>query len=127
MKVQYRDGLLFTNIEIVYKGEKKKINNIVIDTGASQTLLSQECVDDIGIKVGADDELVVSYGIGGKEHAFSKKVEEIIIGNYKIKDCKLDFTSFPYEDINGLLGLDILVNGGYIVDLKDFQLYQKEL
>ncbi|ABR48293.1 conserved hypothetical protein [Alkaliphilus metalliredigens QYMF] len=127
MKVEYRDELLFTTIEIVYKGEKKKINNIVIDTGASQTLLSQECVDDIGIKVGADDELVVSYGIGGKEHAFSKKVEEINIGTYKIKDCKLDFTSFQYEDINGLLGLDILVNGGYIVDLKDFQLYQKEL
>ncbi len=93
----------------MYKGRKKKVNNIVIDTGASQTLVSQECVDD----------LVVSYGIGGKEHTFSKEVEEIKIRNHSLKDFKIDFTSFQYEDINGLLGLDILINGGYILDLKE--------
>ncbi|AOY77721.1 retropepsin-like aspartic protease [Clostridium formicaceticum] len=125
MKIEYRNGLLFTTIEVVYKGQKKKINNIVIDTGASETLLSQECVDDIGIKVAAEDELVVSYGIGGKEHAFSKKVDEVNTGSYRLKHYKLDFTSFQYEDINGLLGLDILISGGYIVDLKDLLLHQK--
>ncbi len=126
MKIEYRNGLLFVTIEIVYNGQKKEINNIVIDTGASGTLISQECVDNIGIRVSADDELVVSYGIGGKEYAFSKNVEEIIIGNHKLKDYKLDFTSFQYEDINGLLGLDILVNGGYIIDIKNFELYRRE-
>ncbi len=125
MKVEYRNGLLFTTIEIVYKGRKKKVNNIVIDTGASQTLVSQECVDDIGITVSAEDELVVSYGIGGKEHAFSKEVGEIKIGNHSLKDFKIDFTSFQYEDINGLLGLDILISGGYILDLKELELFQR--
>ncbi|HZK01918.1 MAG TPA: retropepsin-like aspartic protease, partial [Anaerovoracaceae bacterium] len=90
------------------------------------TLISQECVDNIGIRVSADDELVVSYGIGGKEYAFSKNVEEISIGNYRLKDYKLDFISFQYEDINGLLGLDILVNGGYVIDMENYELYRKE-
>ena len=125
MKIEYRDGLIFTSIKIVYKGKCKIVNNIVIDTGASETLISQDCVDDIGIKVGADDELVVSYGIGGKEHAFSKKVDEISIDGYTLKDYKLDFTSFQYEDINGLLGLDILISGGYMVDLQDLQLSRR--
>ncbi len=126
MKIEYRDELLFTTIGIAYNGQKKEINNIVIDTGASGTLISQECVDNIGIRVSADDELVVSYGIGGKEYAFSKNVEEISIGNYRLKDYKLDFISFQYEDINGLLGLDILVNGGYVIDMENYELYRKE-
>ncbi len=50
MDIEYRDGLLFTSIEIFYRGKMKKIENIVIDTGASQTLISQDSVDDIGIK-----------------------------------------------------------------------------
>ena len=53
MKMFYRDGLIFTSIEINYKGQKKIIDNIVIDTGASHTLISQESVDEIGIKVSA--------------------------------------------------------------------------
>jgi len=126
MKIEYRDELLFTTIGIAYNGQKKEINNIVIDTRASGTLISQECVDNIGIRVSADDELVVSYGIGGKEYAFSKNVEEISIGNYRLKDYKLDFTSFQYEDINGLLGLDILVKGGYVIDMENYELYRKE-
>ncbi|WP_018883090.1 pepsin/retropepsin-like aspartic protease family protein [Paenibacillus massiliensis] len=44
----------------------------MIDTGASHTLISQDEVDDIGIQVGLEDEIVTSYGIGGKElhHSF---------------------------------------------------------
>jgi len=51
MKIEYRGGLLFTSIEISYIGRSKVIDNVVIDTGASHTLLSQEIVDDIGIRV----------------------------------------------------------------------------
>ncbi|HIW33159.1 MAG TPA: retropepsin-like domain-containing protein [Candidatus Paenibacillus intestinavium] len=63
MQIEYRDGLLFTSIEINYLGRTKTIDNIVIDTGASHTLLSQDVVDDLGIKVSAEDEIVTSYGI----------------------------------------------------------------
>lgn len=38
MKIEYRDGLLFTEVTILFNGQKKTINNIVIDTGASHTL-----------------------------------------------------------------------------------------
>ena len=38
MRIEYRDGLLFTTIKIIYKSKEKQINNIVIDTGASHSL-----------------------------------------------------------------------------------------
>lgn len=126
MKIEYRDGLLFTSLEIMYRGKSVCINNIVIDTGASQTLISQDCVEIIGIKVSGEDEVITSYGIGGKEHAFIKKVDQVIIDSYSIKNISLDFTGFQYDGINGLLGLDILLQAGFIIDVKGLLMYRGE-
>ncbi|MDQ2087959.1 retropepsin-like aspartic protease [Herbivorax sp. ANBcel31] len=123
MNIEYREGLLFTDIEILYKGKTKIINNIVVDTGASRTLISQDIVDDIGIKVSRDDEVVTSYGIGGKEHAFVKIIDKIKLGEFSLDNCSLDFTSFQYDDINGLLGLDLLLEAGFIIDLSKLRMY----
>lgn len=123
MRIEYRDGLLFTSVKITYKGKIKQIRNVVIDTGASHSLLTQDCVDEIGIRVSGEDEIVTSYGIGGKEHSFVKKVEKVEIGEYCINNCSLDFTSYIYEDINGLLGLDMLLSAGFIIDLEKLDMY----
>lgn len=88
-------------------------------------MISQECVDDIGIKVTSKKEITTTYGVGGKEHSFIKQVDEIRIGDYKFKDYELDFSGNIYEDINGLLGLDILLKGGFIIDLTDLAIYKK--
>jgi predicted aspartyl protease len=125
MKIKYRDGLLFTSLEIVYRGKSTRIDNIVVDTGASQSLISQDCVEEIGVRVSGDDEVVTSYGIGGKEHAFIKKVDRVTIDNYSLENFPLDFTVLEYEDINGLLGLDILTEAGFIIDLKELVMYRK--
>lgn len=86
-------------------------------------LLSQDAVDDIGIKVSGDDEVVTSYGIGGKEHAFVKIIDKIKLGEFCLDNCSLDFTSFQYDDINGLLGLDLLLEAGFTIDLKKLRMY----
>jgi len=56
-----------------FNKQKKVISNIVIDTGASHSLISQDEVDEMGIKVSMDNEIITSYGIGDKEH---KKLSE---------------------------------------------------
>lgn len=126
MIIEYRDGLLFTSIEILFRGQSKIIDNVVIDTGASQTLISQDAVDDIGIKASGGDEIVTSYGIGGKEHSFVKTINKVKVGDFTLDNCTLDFTSFQYEDINGLLGLDLLLEAGSIIDLKKLRMDLRE-
>ena len=86
MNIEYRDGLLFTEITVHFNKQQKVISNIVIDTAASHSLISQDEVDEIGIQVDMDDEIITSYRIGGKEHAFSKKIEAIQVGGY-FKRC----------------------------------------
>lgn len=128
MQIEYRVGLLFTAITIHYNGYTKVINNIVIDTGASHTLLSQDEVDDIGIRVTLEDDIITSYGIGGKELAFAKTVQAIEIGDdFILRDIQLDFTSFKYHNINGLLGLDILLNGKFNIDLNNLKLLRPQV
>lgn len=122
MEIVYRDGLLFTEITIQYNGQTKVIDNIVIDTGSSHTLFSQDEVDDIGIKVTLDDDIITSYGIGGKEHAFTKTVQIVEVGDRIFEDTQLEFTAFKYHDINGLLGLDLLMGGKCNINLEKLEL-----
>jgi len=122
MNFEYRDGLLYTSINITFEGCSKTIENIVIDTGASHTLISQDAVDEIGIRVRAGDEIYTSYGIGGEEHSYVKKVDLIQVAELKLEQVPIDFMSFPYAHINGLLGLDILLRGKFNIDLNTLEL-----
>lgn len=84
MKFEYRDGLLFTSISLSFEGKTKIIENIVIDTGASHTLISQDAVEELGIRVRAGDEIYTSYGIGGEEHSYVKIVDSIKFANFEL-------------------------------------------
>lgn len=124
MNIQLKDGLLFTSIEISYKGISKVIENIVIDTGAAETIISPDIVEDIGIVADFNDSINSFYGVGGSLHSFfSKEVDEISIGKVKMTDIKLDFGVIdPKGYINGLLGLDLLIKLGAILDLKRLEI-----
>ena len=124
MDIQLCNGLLFTSIKLIYKGASKVIENVVIDTGAAETIISPDIVEEIGIIAEPKDTVSSFYGVGGSFHNFfSKKVDEIEIENVVIKEVKLDFGVIdPNGDINGLLGLDFLVSTGAIIDLQRLKL-----
>lgn len=105
------------DIILTFNGKSKLIENMVIDTGASRTLISQEAVEDIGLQVDLHDRIVTYFGIGGKEHAFRKQVDRIQISDFIIENVELDFNNFGYDDINGLLGLDLLMKARITIDL----------
>lgn len=128
MKIEYRDGLLFTTIEIYFRDRFKEINNIVIDTGASISIISPDIVDDVGIFAEAGDRIVSSMGVGGSIHnSFEKNIDMIKVENKGLNNIKLDFGIIdPKGEINGLLGLDILVKLGALIDLKRFEIRFKD-
>ncbi|MGN7387845.1 hypothetical protein [Sporosarcina sp. SAFN-015] len=67
-----------------------------------------------------------SYGIGGEEYSFRKPVDLIKLGSHEIKEIKLDFGDLHEWGINGLLGLDFLMNGQFIINLKNLEINQSE-
>lgn len=113
MQIELIDDLLQTSMTIGYKGLSLKIDNLVIDTGAVHSLLSSDIVSEIGITFENGDKLVRSFGIGGDEYSFRKRIDQVQLGNFVMKDISIDFGVF-HEDIshiNGLIDLDILKNG----------------
>ena len=62
MNMKFQDGLLFTSIQVSFRGSIKVIENIVIDTGAAETIISPDAVEDIGIF--AEDSVNSFYGVG---------------------------------------------------------------
>ena len=83
-----------------------------------------EFVEEIGIIAEKDDTVNSFYGVGGSLHNFfSKRVDEVLLGNNIMKEVKVDFGVIdPKGNINGLLGLDILMAVDAVIDLKDLTL-----
>jgi predicted aspartyl protease len=124
INITFRDGLLFTSIEVFFRGKSIVIDNIVIDTGAAETILSPDVVEEISLYAELDDFVHSFYGVGGSMHNFfSKQVDEIYLGTVSLKHVKLDFGVIdPHGHINGLLGLDILMELNAVIDLKNLLL-----
>ena len=81
MEIQYKDGLLFTSIQIHFHGCAKLIDNIFVATGAVSTIMSPDVVNDIEIIAELKHSLDSFFGIGGTLHnCFSKNVNTIAIG-----------------------------------------------
>lgn len=124
MKIEFQDGLLFTSIQISFCGSTKVIENMVIDTGAVESIISLDAVEEIGIFAEPEDSVNSFYGVGGSLHSFfSKNVDEITLGHIILNETKMDFGVIdPKGDINGLLGLDLLMKLGAVIDLKRLSL-----
>ena len=124
MKLELVNRLLEVELTIFYKGKKKIIDKLVIDTGAAHTLISSDIVEDIGIYFENGDPLVSAYGIGGEEYSFRKSVDFIKLGTHEISEMKLDFENLDDWGIHGLIGLDILMNRKFIIALEKLELVQ---
>lgn len=60
-KINLADGLLYTSVKIYYQGRAKTIDKMVIDTGASHSIISTDAVEEIGISIEDSDEIIISY------------------------------------------------------------------
>lgn len=126
-KLQYKKGLLYTSIELKYKEKSIIIEDVIIDTGASHTIIATEYLEEMDIPLLDDDELVKATGYGGMIcYSIRKRLDEIRCGNLVLKDIKLDFGVIdPNDKINGLIGLDFLIDSKSVIDLVDLTIYKK--
>lgn len=124
MKIDLIDGLLQTSITLNYNGQAITIDKLVVDTGASHTLLSADVVSEIGVYFKNGDEIVSAFGIGGEESCFRKTFDFVQLGSFKIENFKVDIGSLhEMLNINGLIGLDLLIKANMILDLSELAIY----
>ncbi|GGJ08396.1 hypothetical protein GCM10010885_16880 [Alicyclobacillus cellulosilyticus] len=126
MKIDYRDGLLFTSITLVHGGHRILIPDVVLDTGAVHSLISIDAVDEWFQRYEPDDQLIFMHGLGGSEAAVRRRVESVQFDTFSAQPFDMDFASLrEHPGINGLIGLDILIPGQFVIDLKHFEVHAR--
>ncbi|EML6501723.1 retropepsin-like domain-containing protein [Clostridioides sp. ZZV14-6009] len=124
---KYKNGLLYTDIEILIENKNILVKDIIIDTGASHTIISSSYLEESDIGFNDDDTIVKASGYGGTvQYSVRKLVNKVACGDITLENIKLDFGEIdPEEKVNGLLGLDFLINANLIIDLVDNLLIKK--
>lgn len=122
-KLQIENGLLLTDMELVYRRKKLKLNKVLVDTDSGGTILSLDLVETVGLIGEAGDTIYRISGVGGSEFVFSKIVDSLMIGNLKVTDFTIEIGSMDYGfDLDGIIGLDFLKKVGAIIDLDQLVL-----
>ncbi len=123
MQLSLNYDLPFLSITIAYKGNAKKISNVLVDTGSGSSILSADLLMEIGIFPSPEDILYSIRGIGGNEAVFARRVEYLQVGEFKISDFEIEVGGLNYGfEINGILGMDFLSSAGAIIDLREMKI-----
>ena len=56
---------------------------------------------------------------------FQKKIDSIRFAGYTSYNCYVDFGQLNWGNLNGLIELDVLLTGMFVVDLKEMDIYPK--
>ncbi|MBT2286969.1 retroviral-like aspartic protease family protein [Paenibacillus polymyxa] len=123
MKINYDGQLITTSLTVTFRGRTLKIDDVIIDTGYSHTIISPDVLEEIGVTYETGDSIFEAYGIGGSIPFYTKIMDRIVIGTNSIENIEIDVGILP-KDHKGLLGLDILKQQGFIIDLKRLELHK---
>lgn len=79
-------------------------------------------LESIGVNYENGDTIYEAYGIGGSVPFYTKIMDDIKIDTFTIENFEIDVGMLP-EEHNGLLGLDVLKQYNFIVDLEKLKLF----
>jgi hypothetical protein len=89
------------------------MENVVLDTGSTGTVFAADKVLSLGLRYEAQDGVHPVRGVGGGvEFVFTKRVDRLSVGELRADGFEID----------GILGMDILVRAGAAVDLARLEI-----
>jgi hypothetical protein len=119
MNLIRRDSLLFASAILVHRGHRQVIEDLLVDTGSATTLLSIDAVAALRIHPEPNDSMYRIRGVGGVEYVFARTMDAIIIDGHETHRIDIGFGALDYGfDMNGILGLDVLLSANAVIDLK---------
>ena len=126
-KIEYKDGLIYTSIKLTHENNTVIVENVIIDTGASHTIIATDFLDELGAEFSNEDKLIEATGYGGAtSYAVRKMIDGIACSEIELNRVKIDFGEIdPNERVNGLLGLDFLMNTKLVIDLVNLVIYNE--
>lgn len=122
-KLIIEDGLLLTELELLFNGQLLHLQRVLVDTGSGSTVISTDLAETIGIVAEANDMIYRISGVGGSEFVYSKTVDSVRIGDMQTEDFALEIGAMNYGfDLDGIIGLDLLQQLKAIINIDELTL-----
>ncbi|MFW1678368.1 aspartyl protease family protein [Pontibacter sp. JAM-7] len=108
-------------VKVVY-GSRSQYLTLVMDTGATSTVLHKGAISSLGAQYLPSGYARVADGRRVKTEAIN--LDRIEVGPYKIKNVRAGIIDFQggSQDTNGLLGMDFLYHARYEIDRDNQQI-----
>jgi predicted aspartyl protease len=125
VKFEWKQGLIWVNMTVIYGGKTIVIPDCIIDTGSSSTMIDIDLVEFDYHKPAILKRLI---GIGaGKQEVLSQQVDKIIIDQFELEAVEIEFGRIKENlRINGFIGNNILSQFIFTINFKqkviDFKL-----
>lgn len=119
VNLTFKHGLLFTDLVLYHEGKEVIVKDVIVDTGASHTIISPIFLEELNTEYSIEDEIVNAFGLGGAIcSSLRKKIDNVTCGKITLREFKVDFGEIdPNDRVNGLLGLDFLKKAEVIIDI----------
>lgn len=125
MKIRLQDGLPYVSATLVFRGERILLDDVLVDTGSVGTILSADKTMGIGVRYEPSDFVHRIRGVGGAEFVFGKQIDVLTVGELEVHDLQVEIGAMDYGlDLDGIIGIDFLIQANAIIDLAQMDLFQ---
>lgn len=123
-KLNYKDGLLYSEVTVGFRGKEIILNNVIVDTGSASCIFKIDSVMAIGLVPEPEDVLMNIRGVGGSEVVFSKTLDVLSLGEFSISNFQVQIGAMDYGfNIDGIIGNDFLIKTKSVIDLDSMRIY----
>ena len=120
MKIEIKYGLPFVQIEVNFRGKKKLLDKVLLDTGSAGTVFNAKRVEEIGVVPEENDIVDTIRGVGGVEYVYVKKFDMIHFGDLLQESFEVEIGNMDYGmDIDGILEFDFISASNLVIDTKE--------
>lgn len=105
---QFRQGLLYIPITLVFRGRSLTLNNCIFDTGSAGTAFDTDEVNKIGIHSEPTSILKRLVTVGGQQTVFISKVDQLVLGDEMLPNIEIEVGNlYSKFGIQGIVGTDL--------------------
>lgn len=125
VKITLQDGLPFVKAELTFQGRNLMLENVLLDTGSVGAVFSTDKLLTIGLTYEPEDHVHRIRGVGGAEFVFTKRVDRLAVGELSVRDFEIEVGAMDYGfEMDGIVGMDFLMEVGAIIDLARLDTYK---
>lgn len=123
MKILIRDGLPFISVTLDHQGTSITLDDMVLDTGSSGTLIDIEQALRLGIMLDPSDHPTEISGVGGNEYVYEKTIERVSVGTLVAVNLTVEIGIVEYGiKMNGIVGMNFLTQTDAVLDFSRLEI-----